>query len=68
MMTIQTALDTKYGYIMRTSPHDSGTIAFCFLPYMKKPSPIVLNRKPQASKVMSIAVFGFRSGNVLVRL
>ena len=34
---------------MRTSPQTIGTIAFCFLPYMKKPSPIEPKITPQNS-------------------
>ncbi len=39
---------------MRTSPQDRGMSAFWLLPYMKKPIPTVLNRKPHTSSVMSI--------------
>jgi hypothetical protein len=39
----------KYGKIMRASPQTSGTIAFCFLPYMKKPSPTEPNSTLQRS-------------------
>ncbi len=34
---------------MSASPQTSGTGAFCFLPYRKKPSPAELNSKPQSS-------------------
>jgi len=40
-------LEMKYGKIMRVSPQTSGTTAFCFLPYMKKPSPTEPKSKPQ---------------------
>ena len=39
---------------MRTSPQLNGMSDFWLLPYMKKPSPIELNRKPHTSSVMSI--------------
>lgn len=45
--------DTKYGNAISASPHTSGTIARCFLPYTKKPSPIDPNSTPQSS----VAVF-----------
>lgn len=41
---------------MRTSPETNGTKAFCFFPYMKNPSPIVLNKKPHTKRVVSIEI------------
>jgi len=41
--------ETKYGNTISASPHASGTIARCFLPYTKKPSPIDPNSMPQSS-------------------
>jgi hypothetical protein len=39
--------ETKYGKPIRTRPQIRGTIAFCLLPYTKKPNPIELNNKLQ---------------------
>jgi hypothetical protein len=47
--TRRMVLEMKYGKIMRTNPQTSGTIAFWFLPYTKKPSPNAPNSKPQKS-------------------
>lgn len=46
----------KYGTIMRTSPQISGTTAFCFLPYMKKPRPAEPKSNPQSSNDVLNAV------------
>ena len=43
-------LDTKYGKNIRTRPQMSGTTAFCFRPYMKKPRPIEPNSNPHRSQ------------------
>lgn len=48
--TRRIVLETKYGKNIRASPQKSGTTAFCFLPYMKKPSPIEPNSKPHRSQ------------------
>lgn len=48
--TRRTVLEMKYGKIMRANPQISGTTAFCFLPYMKKPSPTEPKSKPQRSQ------------------
>ena len=39
----------KYGKTMRANPQMSGTIAFCFLPYIKKPNPTEPNSTLQRS-------------------
>ena len=46
-------LETKYGKAMRATPQISGTIALCFLPYMKKPSPT----EPKSTAQRSNEVF-----------
>ena len=48
--------ETKYGKIIRATPHTSGTTAFCRLPYTKKPSPIDPNSNPQRRDEVSIAI------------
>lgn len=48
--TRRIVLETKYGKNIRVSPQRMGTTAFCFLPYMKKPSPIEPNSKPHRSQ------------------
>jgi len=50
MATRKTVSETKYGKTMSTSPQTSGTAAFCFLPYKKKPNPTEPNSKLQRSK------------------
>lgn len=48
--TSSRVLDTKYGKNIRARPQRSGTAIFCFLPYMRKPSPIEPNSKPHRSQ------------------
>jgi hypothetical protein len=52
-MTSRIVLETKYGKIIRATPHASGTIILCRLPYTKKPRPIEPNSKPQRRKEVS---------------
>lgn len=47
--TIRIVLETKYGKTRRISPHTIGTMAFCLLPYIKKPNPIEPKSNPQNS-------------------
>jgi hypothetical protein len=47
MATRTTVSEIKYGKTIRTSPQTSGTAAFCFLPYKKKPNPNEPNSKLQ---------------------
>lgn len=54
--TRRMVLEMKYGKIMRTSPQTSGTTAFCFLPYMKKPIPTEPKSKSQRSNDVLNAV------------
>ena len=49
-------LETKYGKIIRATPHASGTTVFWRLPYTKKPSPIEPNSNPQRRDDVSNAV------------
>jgi len=48
--TRRIVLEMKYGKIISANPQTRGTIAFCFLPYTKKPSPKEPNTKPQRSQ------------------
>ena len=54
--TRRMVLGMKYGKTIRASPQTSGTTAFCFLPYTKKPSPTEPKSKPQRSNDVLIAV------------
>ena len=38
--------ETKYGNAISDRPQTSGTMAFCFLPYQKKPKPIEPKIRP----------------------
>ena len=49
MATRRRRFETTYGNTMSTTPQTRGTTAYCFLPYIKKPSPMEPKRKPQRS-------------------
>ncbi len=52
--TISQALLTKYGKIIKATPDNKGTMAFCLFPYKKKPKPIALNTTPNNKEVTSM--------------
>ncbi len=65
--TSQAVPDTKYGNTINASPHTSGTIARCFRPHTKKPSPIAPNNTPQSNVAGSMPSSPRRPGQGNIR-
>lgn len=55
-VTSNMTLLTKYGNTISNSPQTSGTTAFCFFPYRKKPRPTELKSTPHINDEVSSVI------------